>query len=313
LFGLSLLYLNTGSFSIQVMQGILNLMNYNPTLIFIGFIFCIIGLSFKLGVAPFHFWISDIYEGSPTPATMFFSLVPKTAIFLTLIKILLFSNNTPNQLFLLNLIHFFGICSIIFGSLGAVFQRKMKRLLAFSTVTHTGFILFALSNLDAEGLKAMWFYFFFYLLTNFGLFLYILSTTTKKSIFKYLINWSSFSKHNKVLILTFSLILLSSSGIPPLFGFFSKMLVFICLLQNQKILISLVLITFSTISCFYYIRLIKIFYFSQGGVLLSKLNNKINLNPNEIFISILFIITISILFFLNNPFWLSGLLGILLT
>jgi NADH:ubiquinone oxidoreductase subunit 2 (subunit N) len=119
---------------------------------------------------------------------MFFSLVPKTAIFLTLIKILLFSNNTPNQLFLLNLIHFFGICSIIFGSLGAVFQRKMKRLLAFSTVTHTGFILFALSNLDAEGLKAMWFYFFFYLLTNFGLFLYILSTTTKKSIFKYLIN-----------------------------------------------------------------------------------------------------------------------------
>jgi NADH-quinone oxidoreductase subunit N len=155
-----------------------------------------------------------------------------------------------------------GILSVLVASVGALVQKKVKRLLAFSAVSHTGFLLLAVSCGSIGSIKACTFYLIFYIIMNLSLFSTIFTATTQTQFLKYLVNWSSQTTRNSLLILTFTLTLFSIAGIPPLGGFYSKLLVLTSLIGEYHAIFTIIVAFFSCVACFYYIRLIKMFFFT---------------------------------------------------
>jgi NADH-quinone oxidoreductase subunit N len=157
---------------------------------------------------------------------------------------------------------FSGFISVLVGAIASIFQKKIKRLFAYSTISHTGFILLGTFGLSSLGFKSIFFYLLIYILMNISIFSILLGN--KHAILKYIINWSYFFSRNIALSIVFSFILLSMAGIPPLAGFFSKLLIIISVIQQGYVIFSFFLVIFTCIGCYYYIRLLKIFYFGTN-------------------------------------------------
>ena len=289
LLGFSIVYCLIGSMSFEFIF-LLSSEQYSVSLIFLSIVFCLTALLFKVGASPFHFWLPDIYEGSILPVTFFFAIVPKFVIFYLLLKILIlfvaFEYNFSSLLCL-----FSGFISVLVGAIASIFQKKIKRLFAYSTISHTGFILLGTFGLSSLGFKSIFFYLLIYILMNISIFSILLGN--KHAILKYIINWSYFFSRNIALSIVFSFILLSMAGIPPLAGFFSKLLIIISVIQQGYVIFSFFLVIFTCIGCYYYIRLLKIFYFGTNisGVW-------INLESRFLEISIVIFTTIVIILFL---------------
>lgn len=273
---------------------------------YIGFMFILIGIFFKLGVAPFHMWLPDVYQGSPTITTAFFALIPKLALiflFIRLIKIHFY-------LMLGHWFLFFYICSILsmfIGAFGALYQIKIKRLIAYSAIFNMGFIILSLSNFTLFNIISAFFYANIYISLNL-LFFSILITLRKYNYveLKNINDLSSLSKNNKVLALFLALNLFSIAGIPPLMGFFSKLMVLFVTVNNDMWFILFIVLFLSMVSVFYYLRLIKIIFFDLNDnftfyypptkklayiiVFLSFLNIFFFFFPNLFFIEIINII-----------------------
>jgi NADH-quinone oxidoreductase subunit N len=261
LFGFSLIYTALGSISFETIQLLSNHQYYFSTTLFSLF-FILTAFLFKVGAAPFHMWLCDVYEGSLTPVTLFFATVPKIIIFYVLLKLLFsvfLTENTWWSLFC----HITGFFSVGLASVAALFQKKTKRLLAFSAISHAGFLLLALSCFSFFSLKSTFFYLLVYVFMNISVFSIVLATT-RSQILKYLINWAYFFNRNAVLGITFSILLLSLAGIPPLSGFYSKLLIMLSLIYQSQYLIALLTAIVSCVACYYYIRLIKIFFFGTN-------------------------------------------------
>ena len=227
------------------------------------------GLLFKLAGAPFHAWAPDVYEGSPTLVTMFIATLPKVAILALMIRLLggLFVGLHE---YWQPLLLFTSISSITVGTFFGLGQTKIKRLLAYSAISHVGYILLALSLNTVLGVKAAVIYIFIYTITTIGIFtlLLVLRDTNGKSV--YFSDLSLIGLNNPFLAFILSILLFSMSGIPPLAGFFGKYYVFLAAMSEGLFLISIAAIFCSVISSYYYIRLIKHFYFdSLDGMLMS--------------------------------------------
>ena len=293
LFGFSLLYLSTGSCSFEVLQKLI-IQPCNLDTAFVGILFCFTTFLFKVGASPFHMWLCDVYEGSLTSVTLFFAAVPKLVLFYLLIK-LPFVVLPSFDLFWKTFFLTSGLLSIAVGSMAALVQKKIKRLLAFSAISHTGFILLALCSGSYLSIKAATFYLIFYTLMTFSTFAIVMISVNQTNFLKYLISWSYLAKRNFCLAITFSLILFSLAGIPPLTGFYSKLLVFLALLNDQKIFTMTVMALLSCVGCFYYIRLIKIFFFcsSKTGPWAYSYNRSVEL--------VLVTSSLIIVFFLIHP------------
>nr|BDN85833.1 NADH dehydrogenase subunit 2 [Microheliella maris] len=300
LFGISLLYGFTGTTNFEDLLKIFLSLDWYlhdiPFGIALGVIFISAGIFFKLSAVPFHMWVPDVYEGAPTPVTAFFAIVPKLGIFGLAIRIFLevfheIAYNWQN-LFLLC-----SIASIFIGVLGALYQRKIKRLIAYSAISHVGYLLLGLSAGTIESIQAIFFYLLIYILMTVGLFTIILSLNN--DIFKrprYITDFSGLSKTYPSLALTFAIILFSLAGIPPLGGFFSKMFLFFSAMEASLYGPAILAIILSVLGCFYYIRLIKIMYFEKPTNLL------IEWKPISYFKSlILAIITFILIFLIIYP------------
>lgn len=193
---------------------------------------------------------------------MFFVLIPKAVVFCLFVKIF-FSVFGLYFTFWSSICLFCGFSSIIVGNVAALYQKKLKRLLAFSAVAHTGFILISLCCFSTFSVKAFSFYFLLYIIMNSVFFSIVIISFSKQNFLKYLINWSDTSKRNYLLILAFSIVLFSTAGIPPLAGFYSKLLVFFALIQQNFIILTILISIFSCVGCYFYIRLIKTFFFQN--------------------------------------------------
>jgi NADH-quinone oxidoreductase subunit N len=217
---------------------------------------------FKISAAPFHMWSPDVYEGSPTSSTIFFAIIPKIALFSVFLRLFQTIAGTFEESFQGGLI-FFSIASVVIGSFVALRQKKLKRLLAYSSVSHVGYLLLAFSANSFEGTNSLFFYLITYMITSFCLWSIILSLTTRKNKekSKTLIDLAATSNSNPVLGITAMLSVFSLAGVPPLVGFFAKMEIFVSALSSSLLFISLIAILSSVISSFYYIRLIKNIYF----------------------------------------------------
>jgi NADH-quinone oxidoreductase subunit N len=227
-------------------------------------IFIAAAFFFKIAAAPFHMWSPDVYEGSPTSSTIFFAVIPKIAIFAVFLRLFQTIFSSFEETFLFALI-FFSISSVIVGSFVALRQKKLKRLLAYSSISHVGYMLLAFSANSLEGTQSLFFYLIVYMITSVCIWSVVLSlnTTTNMERSKTLIDLASVSNFNPMLGFTAMLAFFSLAGVPPLVGFFAKMEIFVSALGSSLFFASLIAILSSVISSYYYIRLIKTMYFEK--------------------------------------------------
>jgi NADH-quinone oxidoreductase subunit N len=218
---------------------------------------------FKLGAFPFHSWLCDVYEGTSLNITAFFSTVPKIILLCFFIKVV-FMTFFGKPKFFCFLILASGLGSVCFASLAALYQKRIKRLMTYSTISHTGFLLLSVYCLSIDSIKACNIYIFLYIMSSMLFFCVLFLSGINNNTQKYLVNWSSLFERNSFIAIVFALILFSTAGIPPLAGFYSKFCVLICLTSENLVFVLLVLAVFSSISCFYYIRFIKILFFSSA-------------------------------------------------
>jgi NADH-quinone oxidoreductase subunit N len=266
LFGMSILYGCTGTTNFEnytiLFSGVDVSIFSTSESISIALLFVGAAFFFKIAAAPLHMWSPDVYEGSPTSSTIFFAVIPKIALFAVFIRMFqtVFSS-FEDTLLIMSI--FFSICSVIVGSFAALRQRKLKRLLAYSSVSHVGYLLLAFSSNSLEGTHALFFYLVIYMITSLSLWSVILSINTSTNIerSKTLIDFASVSSLNPLIGLTGMIALFSLAGVPPLAGFYAKMVIFLSALSSGLVLVSLIAILASVISSVYYIRLIKIMYF----------------------------------------------------
>lgn len=229
--------------------------------------FIFVSLLFKLAIAPFHLWSLDVYEGSPSSSTVFFAVIPKLAIFVLCIRIFYssFFDYAINWRYYIVIIAMF---TILTGSFAGLEQKKLKSLLAYSSISHMGYTLIAFSTGTFEGLQMLFCYIFLYMIASLCiwsifLMLQLKSKYTKKQN-KDLADLNLLSKSNNILALCFSTVLLSIAGLPPMIGFLVKIGIFLVSIEATMYFVAVFSILCSVISTFYYIRIIKIMYFENS-------------------------------------------------
>jgi len=268
LLGISVLYGTTGTTNFDNFRLLLSGVGYDNFFLTASIEKALLAISaaffFKIAAAPFHMWSPDVYEGSPISSTIFFAIVPKIALFAVFVRIFQTIFSSFEEVFLIVLI-FFSLCSVIVGSFVALRQKRLKRLLAYSSIGHVGYLLLAFSSNSLEGTQSLFFYLIIYMLTGLCIWSVVLSlntkTNTEKS--KTLLDLGSVSHSNVLLGFTALLALFSLAGVPPLAGFFAKLEIFVSALGSSLYFASFIAILSSVVSSFYYIRLVKTMYFEK--------------------------------------------------
>nr|YP_009476714.1 NADH dehydrogenase subunit 2 [Proteomonas sulcata]AVM81207.1 NADH dehydrogenase subunit 2 [Proteomonas sulcata] len=270
LFGCSLVYGFTGTTNFEqlfhIFTGIKENSLFYSIIIIVGFVFVTIGILFKLAVAPFHLWVPDVYEGAPTSVVAFFAIVPKIALVSLLVRLLFYvfyNLYFPWEEVLI----LCSIFSILIGTFGALIQKKVKRLIAYSSIAHSGYILIGISCGSLEGIYAAFFYSIIYIIMTILSFTILLSVRTKNHLnkIKYLNDLAGLYLANLPISLVFAIVFFSMCGIPPLAGFFSKLFIFFAALNMSLYSLTIFAALMSAVACFYYLRIIKIIFFDKPG------------------------------------------------
>jgi len=259
LYGCSLIYGFTGSTNFNLIANQLNEDQYALTF---GIVFILVGLAFKISAVPFHMWAPDVYEGSPTSVTLFFTMVPKVAALTVFIRFLYvpFLNLIDQwQMILI----FLSIASMLFGAIAAIGQTNLKRLIAYSSISHIGYALAGLATGSNDGIQSSVIYITIYILMNLGLFSCLLMMKRNNEYFEDIEDLSGLSKNHPLLSLSLLIILFSLAGIPPLAGFFAKFYIFKSVLEQSMYFLAIVGLLSTVVAAFYYLRIIKIMYFDK--------------------------------------------------
>ena len=296
LYGCSLIYGFTGSTNFdEIRYALSNVENLNLGILF-GLIFILVGLAFKISAVPFHMWTPDVYEGAPTAITAFFAIVPKLAGIVLIYRFCL----EPFGKFVdewRQIIIFLSIASMFVGSIAAIVQKNLKRLLAYSSIGHIGYLLIGLASANFHGIKGLIIYVTIYLLMNIGIFTIILSLKIKDHYVESLNDLSGMSKKNPIFSLCIAIVMISLAGIPPFAGFFGKFYIFIAALKSGLIYLAILGVIASVISAYYYLRIIKIMYFEEPQF-------SYQTNLSRIATIILFLSVIAISLFIVYPSFL---------
>ncbi|QKX03158.1 NADH-quinone oxidoreductase subunit NuoN [Wolbachia endosymbiont of Litomosoides sigmodontis] len=269
LYGVSLLYGYTGLINFSELSSFLEDHQITYGIVF-GLFFILIGLCFKLAIVPFHIWAPDVYQGAPTIVTAFFSTVPKIALVTFLVRFFMGEELVGIAKYFQPVLLYVSALSVLISALGALRQRNLKRLLAYSSIGHVGFILASLSIFTRMGTNSSLIYLIIYIIASIGLFSCFIQIDDDNCS---VANLSGIGKKSPVLAFHLSVLLLSMAGIPPLAGFFAKLFILKSLVNSGFIGMSLILTVASVISCYYYLSIIKAMYFnkpSDSKVIYSK-------------------------------------------
>ena len=271
LFGLSILYGITGSTNISGISSALQIIEY-PITIYFPLILILAGFGYKISMVPFHFWTPDVYEGAPTPITAFLSVAPKAAGFAILIRIFytMFTVGgisqgavTLNGINWPALIAVASAITMTLGNLLAIQQKDVKRLLAYSSISHVGFMLMAFAFISPEAVRAIMLYLFIYLFMNLSAF-YMAVFASNKLNAHVIDDWKGMVKINPVLSAFMVLSLLSLTGLPPTAGFVGKVYVFAEVFKHQQFYwLAVVAILNSVVSLYYYFSIAKAMYLDE--------------------------------------------------
>ena len=272
LFGISLIYGFTGSINYFDIGVQINSFDNNSVQflgIIFGMIFITASLCFKFGAAPFHIWVPDIYQGSLVSTTILLSTLPKVAVFIVFLKLYFIPFATLDFIWS-DILIFIGIASIIIGSVFALTQENIKRLLAYSAISNIGFIILAMGLVSSDGLHASLYYTIVYSFTALASFGIITHITSNSHGIEDISDLAGLSKTHPYFAILILITMLSSAGIPPLIGFHAKLMVIQALIDSSYIILSVLIILMTVISAYYYLRIIKTIYFEQRENLISS-------------------------------------------
>lgn len=263
LYGLSLIYGFTGTTQFDRIA-LAFPAHANIALIF-GMVFAIVGLAFKVSAVPFHMWTPDVYEGAPTPVTAFFASAPKVAAVSLLVRLCVEALPQAHAEWQ-QIILFLSVASMVYGAVGAVGQRNIKRLLAYSSIANVGFILMGLAADSMAGVAALLFYLAVYIVMTLGSFLAVLQLRTSDGeMIEDIQALSGLWKQRPWLAFAVSVFMFSLAGIPPLFGFWPKLQVFAAAIASGQLILATIGAVASVIGAFYYLRVIKVMLFDPAS------------------------------------------------
>ena len=288
LFGISMIYFDTASFTFQ------NLADFS-TISEVGLALVLIALFFKVSAAPFHIWTPDVYEGSPTISALFFASLPKFASLIFLFRI--YHELNISKIDSLNYI-FQLVCaiSLLVGVYGAITQKVIKRLLAFSSINHIGFILLAIMSYQYMSEGTIFFYLIIYLVTIFGVFSVILNLRTSEGEITLLTGLNGLKASSRSKAISMLVFLFSLAGIPPFAGFFAKFFILSASINEGLYLLSVIAVISSVIAAFYYLSVIKNMFFNESENDLLLDNSKFSS-----FIFIFSALVLTLFFFYPDP------------
>ena len=262
--------------------------NYGTTF---GIVFILVGLAFKISAVPFHMWAPDVYQGSPTSVTLFFAILPKIAALSVFIKFLYTPFANMNDQWQ-TIIVFISIASMIFGAVAAIGQKNLKRLIAYSSISHMGYALAGLATVSNQGIQSSITYISIYLVMNLAFFSCLFMLKRNDKYYENIEDLSGLSKKHPILSFSLLIVLFSLAGIPPLAGFFAKFYVFLAVIEQSMYFLAIVGLLATVVAAFYYLRIIKIIYFDPEKEEYETSHNlglKITLAISTIFILAYFI------------------------
>jgi len=258
LYGVALMFGATGSTNISTIGDVLR-SGQIPLLAYAGVALMFVGLGFKVAAAPFHVWTPDVYEGAPSPVVGFMSTAPKAAAFAVLLRVM-FEAHAPGRI---GLIWAVAALSMTIGNLGALVQNNIKRLLAYSSIAHAGYLLVAYAALPNNGIPAAMFYAASYAAMNVGAFAVISHFGNAGERYVTLEDYSGLGRRSPLLAATLTIFLLSLIGIPITGGFFAKFYVFSAALQANLVGLVIIGVLNSAVGAYYYLRIIVVMYMRE--------------------------------------------------
>ncbi|MDH3288878.1 MAG: NADH-quinone oxidoreductase subunit NuoN [Betaproteobacteria bacterium] len=262
LYGMSMLYGATGNLEItRLAETILNLGARDLVLVF-ALVFIVAGLGFKLGAVPFHMWVPDVYHGAPTAVTLFIGSAPKLAAFAFIMRLLV-QGLGAEQLVVewQQMLIVMAVLSLAIGNITAIAQTNLKRMLAYSTIGHMGFLLLGILSGDLVGYSAGMFYVVVYVLMNLGSFGMIILLSRSGFEAENLEDFKGLNARDPWYAFMMLLLMFSMAGIPPTVGFYAKLTVLQAVIDAGFVWLAVVAVLFSLIGAFYYLRLVKLMYF----------------------------------------------------
>ncbi|TMM49984.1 NADH-quinone oxidoreductase subunit NuoN [Qipengyuania marisflavi] len=262
LYGMSLVYGFAGTTSYEGIRAAFA--GQFPMGALFGVVFMLAGLAFKVSAVPFHMWTPDVYEGAPTPATAFFASAPKVAAMSMLVRVAMdpFAGQSASWQ---QIVIFAALASIVVGALGAIGQQNLKRLLAYSSINNVGFILIGLAAATPEGVAGLMIYLTIYVAMTLGSFVGLLMLRDPMGRpLETFADISGLSTTRPVLAWCLLALMFSLAGIPPLFGFWGKFVVFQAAVQADMIALAAIGIAASVIGAFYYLKFIKVMFFDEA-------------------------------------------------
>ncbi len=289
LYGMSMIYGISGSINIIDIAAFAsdsNLGSRETLIINFGLVFLVIGIAFKLGAVPFHMWVPDVYEGSPTSVTMFISTVPKIAAVAMLVRILVDGLGSMHA-YWSDLFMIIALLSIALGSVVALMQTNIKRMFAYSTISHVGFVMLGFVTGVVTGYGAATFYILAYVLMSLAAFGVIILLNKKGFEADQISDYKGLSKHSPWFALMMLVVMLSMAGVPPFIGFYSKFFILQQVISAGFVTVAIIAVVFAVISAYYYLQIIKSMYFNdaeQELTITAPMDMKLVLSINAILI-----------------------------
>jgi len=299
LFGISILYGISGSTNLHEINSILQSPTANQLTFLMSILMIFAGIGFKISIVPFHFWTPDVYEGAPISITAFLSVASKAAGFAVLIRFLkiTFAQGLDKsgywqmlsyidwQMLLIS----FSIITMTFGNFAALWQDNLKRMLAYSSIAHAGYLMLGVAVLSDQGLMAVLVYFSIYLFMNLGAF-YVVMLIANKINSEEIDDYKGLGYSLPLLGTALGIFLVSLTGLPPTAGFIGKLYLFIALVDANMITVAIIALLNTVVSLYYYIRVLK-------AMFLDKTDKKveINLSPLNYIVLLLLIAPVLIL------------------
>ena len=262
LYGASLVYGFTGTTGFDDIARLLAGGGVASAGLLVGIIFVVVGLAFKVSAVPFHMWTPDVYEGAPTPVSAFFAVAPKIAALALFVRFMI----EPFGALIgewRQIIIFLSIASMVLGAVAAIAQENIKRLMAYSSISHVGYALIGLAAGTASGIRGVLVYMAIYLFMTLGTWAVILCMRRQGRMLEGISDLSGLSRSQPGLALALAIFMFALSGVPPTAGFFGKLYVFLAAIDANLTGLAVIGVVLSVVSAFYYLRVVKVMYFDE--------------------------------------------------
>lgn len=288
LFGISLIYGFAGSTNFDMIAHRLEDMEAIRLPILVGLVFVLVGLAFKISAVPFHMWTPDVYQGAPTAVTTLFALVPKVAAMALLIRVLFgpFAAMAPDWGQIVTLL---AVASMIVGAFAALGQENIKRLMAFSSISHMGYALIGVIVADEGGVGSVMLYLLIYMVMTAGVFAVILSMRRDNLAVESIGDLAGLARTRPFVAFAMAALLFSMAGVPPLAGFFGKFFIFVEAVDAGYYVLAVLGVLTSVVAAYYYLRIVKVMFFDESAEPFDP--NKSLSGRAVLFVAALFVLT----------------------